>query len=99
VNPWREANLIVQTLDEGVWISQRAVGNQARHGLLLAWVQVRVQLKKEKWLPISHKRHQIGQFDFCSFRLLTEGLLVRIQLGEVAPLPVAGSGLGRAATQ
>jgi hypothetical protein len=29
--------------------------------LLLAWVQVWVQLKKEKWLPISRKRHQIGQ--------------------------------------
>ena len=39
-----------------------------------AWVQ----LKKEKWLPISRKRHQIGHLDFRSFRLLTEGLLVRI---------------------
>jgi hypothetical protein len=42
------------------------------------WVQVWVQLKKEKWLPISRKRHQIGHLDFRSFRLLTEGLLVRI---------------------
>src|SRR5206468_10278364 len=39
-----------------------------------AWVQVWVQLKKEKWLPISRKRHQIGHLDFQSFRLLTEGL-------------------------
>ncbi len=46
--------------------------------LPMAWVQVWVQLKKEKWLPISRKRHQIGQLDFRSFRLLTEGLLVRI---------------------
>jgi len=36
-----------------------------------AWVQVWVQLKKEKWLPISRKRHQIGHLDFRSFRLLT----------------------------
>ena len=36
------------------------------------------------WLPISRKRHQIGHLDFRSFRLLTEGLLVRISLG--APL-------------
>jgi hypothetical protein len=31
-----------------------------------------VQLKQEKWPPISRKRHQIGQLDFRSFRLLTE---------------------------
>jgi hypothetical protein len=42
--------------------------------LLLAWVQVWVQLKKEKWLPISRKRHQIGHLDFKAFQLLTEGL-------------------------
>jgi hypothetical protein len=41
-----------------------------------AWVQMWVQLKKEKWLPISRKRHQIGHIDFRSFRLLTEGLLI-----------------------
>src|SRR6266851_142058 len=46
--------------------------------LITAWVQVWVQLKKGKWLPISRKRHQIGRLDFRSFRLLTEGLLVRI---------------------
>src|SRR6266446_3143487 len=51
-----------------------------------AWVQVWVQLKKEKWLPISRKRHQIGHLDFRSFRLLTEGLLVRILPGEPTPL-------------
>ena len=39
-----------------------------------AWVQVWVQLKKEKWLPISRKRHQIGHLDFRSFRLLTDRL-------------------------
>jgi hypothetical protein len=78
VNPWREANFIVQTLDEGVWISQRAVGNQAQHCRLLAWVQVRVQVRKEKRLPISRKRHQIGDLNFSLPRLLTEGLLVRI---------------------
>ena len=38
------------------------------------WVQVWVQLKKEKWLPISRKRHQIGHSDFHLFRLLTEWL-------------------------
>jgi hypothetical protein len=37
------------------------------------WVQVLVQLKKEKWLPIFRKRHQIGHLDFRSSRLLTEG--------------------------
>src|SRR5882762_8050230 len=37
-----------------------------------AWVQVWMQLKNEKWLPISRKRHQIGHLDFRSFRLLTE---------------------------
>ncbi len=50
--------------------------------LLLAWVQVWVQLRKEKWLPISRKRHQIGQLDFRSFRLLTEMLQVRVLPGE-----------------
>src|SRR2546425_1268047 len=49
------------------------------HDTLTAlWVQVWVQLKKEKWLPISRKRHQMGHLDFRSSRLLTEGLLVRI---------------------
>src|SRR6266446_10264841 len=53
------------------------------HDTLTAlWVQVWVQLKKEKWLPISRKRHQIGQLDFRSFRLLTEMLEVRILPGE-----------------
>ena len=47
-----------------------------------AWVQVWVQLKKKKWLPISRKRHQIGHLDFRSFRLLTEMLEVRILPGE-----------------
>src|SRR5258707_6856090 len=51
-----------------------------------AWVQVWVQLKKEKWLPISRKRHQIGHLDFRSFRLLTEMLEVRILPGEPTPL-------------
>src|SRR5260370_38305159 len=46
-----------------------------------AWVQVWVQLKKEKWLPISRKRHQIGHLDFRSFRLLTNCKTV-----ESAPL-------------
>src|SRR6266404_5104826 len=53
------------------------------HDTLTAlWVQVWVQLKKEKWLPISRKRHQMGHLDFRSSRLLTEGLLVRIYPGE-----------------
>ena len=51
-----------------------------------AWVQVWVQLKKEKWLPISRKRHQIGHLDFRSFRLLTEMLEVRILAGEPTTL-------------
>src|SRR5208283_2265587 len=51
-----------------------------------AWVQVWVRLKKEKWLPISRKRHQIGHLDFRSFRLLTEMLEVRILPGEPTPL-------------
>jgi len=42
------------------------------------WVQVWVPLKMEKWLPISRKRHQIGQLDFRSFRLLTDRLQVQI---------------------
>jgi len=41
------------------------------------WVQVWVQLKRERWLPISRKRHQIGQLDFGLFRLLTEGLQIQ----------------------
>ncbi len=32
--------------------------------LPLTWVQVWVQLKKEKWLLISRKQHQIGHLDF-----------------------------------
>ena len=48
----------------------------------MTWVQVWVQLENEKWLPISRKRHQIGQLDLRSFRLLTEGLQVRILPGE-----------------
>jgi len=28
-------------------------------------VQHWVQVEKEKWLPISCKRHQIGRLDFC----------------------------------
>lgn len=36
----------------------------------------------ENWLPISRKRHQIGHLDFRSFRLFTEGLLIRIWPGE-----------------
>jgi hypothetical protein len=42
------------------------------------WVQVWVQLKKEKWFPISRKRHQIGHLDFRSFRLLTEGFTFQV---------------------
>jgi len=34
--------------------------------------------KEGKMAPNFHKRHQVGQLDFRSFRLLTEGLLVRI---------------------
>jgi hypothetical protein len=48
---------------------------------LRPWVQVWVQLKKEKWLPISRKRHQIGHLDFRSFRLLTN-----LKTVESAPL-------------
>jgi len=35
-------------------------------------VQDWVQLEKEKWLPNSCKRHQIGHLDFGFPRLLTE---------------------------
>ncbi len=42
--------------------------------LLLVRVQVWMRLKKEKWLPISPKRHQLGHVDFRQFRLLTGGL-------------------------
>ncbi len=42
--------------------------------LTALWVQVLVQLEREKWLPISHKRHQIGHLDLRSSRLLTERL-------------------------
>ena len=45
-------------------------------------MHVWVQLKKEKWLPISRKRHQIGQLGFRSFRLLTDRLQVQILPGE-----------------
>jgi hypothetical protein len=48
----------------------------------MTWVQVWVQLENEKWLPISRKRHQIGQLDLRSFRLLTDRLWVRILPGE-----------------
>src|SRR6266436_387590 len=57
-----------------------------RDTLAVLWVQVWVQLKRKEWLPISRKRHQIGHLDFRSFRLLTEGLLVRILPGEPTPL-------------
>ncbi len=50
------------------------------------WVQVWVQLQKEKWLPISRKRYQIGHLDFSSSRLLTETLEVRILPGEPTSL-------------
>src|SRR5216684_8888023 len=56
-----------------------------RDTLAVLWVQVWVQLKREKWLPISRKRHQIGHLDFRSFRLLTEMLEVRILPGEPTP--------------
>ena len=42
------------------------------------WVQHWVQAEKEKWLPISRKRHQIRHLDFSLRFLLAEGLLVRI---------------------
>jgi hypothetical protein len=47
-----------------------------------AWVQVWAQLEKGEWLPVSCNRHQIGHLDFGHQRLLTEGLLVRLQAGE-----------------
>jgi hypothetical protein len=37
-----------------------------------------VQLKKEEWLPVSCKRHQIGHLDFWQPRLLTEELPLQI---------------------
>ena len=49
------------------------------------WVQRWVQLEKEKWLPISCKRHQIGQLACWPPRLLTEMLEVRILPGEPTP--------------
>ena len=49
------------------------------------WVQVWVPLKMEKWLPISRKRHQIGQLDFRSFRLLTKLGTNREQIGNKLP--------------
>ena len=51
---------------------------------LQPWVQVWVQLKKEKWLLISRKRHQIGHLDFRSFRLLTERLQSSLHPGALA---------------
>lgn len=51
-----------------------------------AWVQVWVQLEKEKWLPIPRKRHQIGHLDFCHFRLLTEGFQISLTLVSSARL-------------
>src|SRR5438445_7579895 len=48
------------------------------HDTLTAlWVQVWVQLKKEKWLPISRKRHQMGHLDFR-------------QVGDHSPPPKPG---------
>ncbi len=38
----------------------QAEGALNRDTLTALWVQ----LKKEKWLPISRKRHQIGRLDF-----------------------------------
>jgi hypothetical protein len=61
--------------------SQQAAKEHMRSGYD-AWVQVWVQLKKEKWLPISRKRHQIGQLDFRSFRLLTDRPQVQILPAE-----------------
>jgi hypothetical protein len=43
-----------------------------------AWVQHWVQLKQEKWLRFSCKRHQTRHLDFPPRPLLTEGLEVRI---------------------
>jgi len=36
-------------------------------------VQDRAKLEKEKWLPISFRRHQIGQLDSSPRQALTEG--------------------------
>ena len=52
----------------------QAEGALNRDTLTVLWVQVWVQLKEEKWLPISRKRHQIEHLDFQSSRLLTERL-------------------------
>src|SRR6266436_673389 len=60
-----------------------------RDTLAVLWVQVWVQLKREKWLPVSRKRHQIGHLDFRSFRLLTEMSEVRILPGEPTPFHVS----------
>ena len=67
------ANLVEASARESS-IRFQAEGALHRDTLTALWVQVWVQLKKEKWLPISRKRHQIGHLDFQSFRLLTEGL-------------------------
>src|SRR5256885_14917016 len=67
------ANLVEASARESS-IRFQAEGALNRDTLTALWVQVWVQLKKEKWLPISRKRHQMGHLDFRSSRLLTEGL-------------------------
>src|SRR5213082_2502990 len=57
---------------KSAWLPQRLPDSEDD-----AWVQ----LKKEKWLSISRKRHQIGHLDFRSFRLLTN-----LKTVESAPL-------------
>jgi glyoxylase I family protein len=46
--------------------------------LTLNGVELMLNTAYEEWSPISCERHQTRHLDFCYYRLLTEGLLVRI---------------------
>jgi hypothetical protein len=58
---------------------------------LKAWVRRWVHVKRDEWLRISGKRHQIGHLDFQSHRLLTEGLEVTPVSNQYAKI-LAGFG-------